>query len=186
MLGAYINYQIMEPFSVCSSDILDIQRAAKQISEFVGLKGLTFIVITTQLRKGVGGNIELRTEDNAVFVELSTETLKFSDAVLATLAHEITHKYLHRKGINCGLGPVFEYENEILTDIAAIYIGLGKLYLNGCQCSNTTKVSNSNTTTTTTEKMRVGYLDQSQLAFVYRLVCAMRNLSSANSLLSYR
>jgi hypothetical protein len=99
--------------------------------------------------------------------------------VLATLAHEITHKYLHRNGINCGLGPVFEYENEILTDIAAIYIGLGKLYLNGCQCSNTTKVSNSNITTTTTEKMQVGYLNQSQLAFVYRLICAMRNLPSA-------
>jgi len=179
-LGACVNYQIMEPFSVYTADLLDIQRAAKKISEFVGLKGLTFIVNTTQLRKGVSGNIELRSEDSAVFVELSTDTLKFSDAVLATLAHEITHKYLHRKGISCGLGPAFEYENEILTDIATIYIGLGKLYLNGCQCSNTeTKIVNPNSTTTTTEKMRVGYLDQSRLAFVYRLICAMRNLPSA-------
>ena len=65
-----------------------------------------------------------------------------------------------------GADPIRKYENEVLTDIATVFLGLGKLMLNGCEIK------------TTTEQLRSGYLDQKQLAFVYRVVCAMRRISS--------
>lgn len=47
--------------------------------------------------------------------------------VIAILAHEYTHHYLHLHDITL---PE-EYENEIFTDIAAVYLGLGHLLLLG-------------------------------------------------------
>ncbi len=185
--GAKTNYQILEPFPLNSKDIIAIQTAAKKIAEFIGLHGLTFIIAKVKLKEKVGGHVELKYGENEVFVEISEDTSKFEEAVLATLAHEIAHKYLHINGVSCGIGPTHEYENEVLTDITTIFLGLGKLMLNGCECQNVhqeqdeTVVSISNGTNpirTITETLKVGYLDRTQLAFVYRLVCAMRRIPS--------
>ena len=45
---------------------------------------------------------------------------------MGTLAHEISHKYLQINNITCGYGPAFNYHNEILTDITAVYLGFWK------------------------------------------------------------
>ncbi len=47
--------------------------------------------------------------------------------ILAILAHECTHNYLYHHQIN---NPD-EVENEVLTDLAAAYLGLGTLILDG-------------------------------------------------------
>jgi hypothetical protein len=71
---------------------------------------------------------------------------------------------------------MFEHDNEVLTDITAIYLGLGKLMLNGCECQRQWRQRTSQGTETTTTTLRSGYLTLDQFAFVYRLVCGMRRI----------
>lgn len=47
--------------------------------------------------------------------------------VLAILAHEYTHFYLHQHHVR----ENDEYENEILTEVATAYLGLGQFLVNG-------------------------------------------------------
>ena len=176
MVGAKAGYYFLEPFSLDSKNIISIQKAAKKIAEFVGLRGFTFIVATTEKERGVGGQIDL---DNSkeVFIEVSERILGFDNAVLAILAHEITHKYLHINSISVGLGPVHTYENEILTDVATVFLGLGKLMLNGCEVKNFRHEYTTEGIRNITETQKCGYLNRNQIAFVFCLICAMRKIS---------
>jgi hypothetical protein len=67
-------------------------------------------------------------------------------------------------------------DNEILTDITAVFLGFGKIMLNGCRASRVMHEPTPNGTRSVTETMTAGYLDRGQLAFAYRLICAMRNI----------
>lgn len=177
-VGAKTGYQMLEPFSLNSKDIIAIQTAAKKIAEFIGLNGFIFIIATVKQKEKVVGHIELKYGEKEVFVEISDDILQFNNAILATLVHEISHKYLNINGISCGIGPVHEYENEVLTDITTAFLGLGKLMLNGCECQNVRQEQIPGGVNTITETLKSGYLDRNQLAFVYRLICAMRRIHS--------
>lgn len=175
-VGAKTTYEMLPPFSLNPNDPIAIQAAAKKIAEFVGLQDITFIIATAKQEDKVGGHIELKPEESTIYVEISKEMKKFHATVLAVLAHEITHKYLQVNNISCGAGPFYQYENEILTDITTIFLGLGKLMLNGCECQNIREENVPGGTRIITETVKAGYLDRSQLAFVYRLVSAMRRI----------
>lgn len=178
-VGTKVGYAILVPFPVNSRDVISIQMAAKRITEFIGLHGLTFIVSPTETKEKVGAVVELEHGAKEVFVDISDDVLSSEKATLAALAHEITHKYLQINAISCGTGPFYEYENEVLTDIAAVFLGLGKLLLNGYEDQNVRQYAPTGTRTTTST-LKVGYLDRTQVAFVYRLVCAMRNIPRSN------
>lgn len=62
--------------------------------------------------------------------------------------------------------------------MAAVYLGLGKIMLNGCECIR----SRTEGGTTTTTTLKVGYISRECLAFVYRLVCEMRRIPRAKCL----
>lgn len=175
-LGTKTKYQLFEPFPLNPSDPIAIQDAAKKIAEFVGLHNLTFVVGIAKQKEKVGGHVELQYGRREVFIEISENIAKFDVAVLATLAHEITHKYLQINNISVGTGSIREYENEVLTDITAVFLGLGKLMLNGCEIKNV-RLEARTDGTYVTEQLKSGYLDCEQLTFVYRMVCAMRRIS---------
>ena len=172
-LGTKIQYQILDPFPLYSKDIIGIQNAGKIISKFIGLSDYIFVISINKLEKNTGGHIELDHGKKQVFIEISEEILKFKDAILAILAHEITHEYLYINNISFSN----KYENEILTDIAAIFLGFGKLMLNGSENEDIWKNYYFGGSTTITDKLGIGYLDRSKVAFVYLLVCSMRNIS---------
>jgi DNA-directed RNA polymerase subunit RPC12/RpoP len=172
-LGTKIQYQILDPFPLYSKDIVGIQNAGKIIAEFIGLSDYIFVISINKLEKNTGGHIELKYGNKQVFIEISEEILKFEDAILAILAHEITHEYLYINNISFSN----KYENEILTDIAAIFFGFGKLMLNGSENEDVWKNYYFGGSTTITDKLGIGYLDRSKLALVYLLVCTMRNIS---------
>lgn len=176
-LGTKTKYQLFEPFPLNPSDPIAIQDAAKKIAEFVGLHNLTFIVGIAKQKEKVGGHVELQYGRREVFIEISENIAKFDAAVLATLAHEITHKYLQINNISVGTSSIHEYENEVLTDITAVFLGLGKLMLNGCEIENV-RLEARTEGAYVTEQLKSGYLDREQLAFVYRMVCAMRRISN--------
>ncbi len=170
-LGEKYSHTTFEPFKFNSADPLRVQDAGKKISEFIGLKGLTFIISYTRQKAGVGGHIELE-KNSDVFIEIDDKYKTNSDIVLSILAHEICHKYLYINNVK--LFP--EYENEILTDLATVYTGLGKLSLNGCETITKTSTVAGNKTTTTTTTNNVGYLNRSQFAFAYKIICTMRKV----------
>jgi len=172
-LGTKIQYQILDPFPLHSKDIIGIQNVGKIIANFIGLSDYIFVISTNKLEKNTGGHIGLEYGKKQVFIEISEETLKFKDAILAILAHEITHEYLYINNISFSN----KYENEILTDIAAIFLGFGKLMLNGSENEDIWKNYYFGGSTTITDKLGIGYLDRSKAAFVYLLVCSMRNIS---------
>ena len=172
-LGTKIQYQILDSFPLYSKDIIGIQNAGKIIANFIGLSDYIFVISINKLEKNTGGHIKLEYGKKQVFIEISEEILKFEDAILAILAHEITHEYLYINNISFSN----KYENEILTDIAAIFFGFGKLMLNGSENEDIWKNYYFGGSTTITDKLGIGYLDHSKIAFVYLLVCSMRNIS---------
>lgn len=172
-IGAKVNHCIHDsPFLVDQSDIISLQTVAKKLAECIGLGGLTFIVAIAKQKEKVGGHIDLRDNQREVFIEVSENVLKYKDSVLATLVHEITHKYLQINGISLP----DEKMNEILTDTASIYLGFGRIMLNGCENYTTRHEKDWNGEKTITETLTTGYLNRDQLAFVYKLVCSMRNI----------
>lgn len=87
-----------------------------------------------------------------VFIEISSDVIARSSDTLATIAHELTHQYLESNGFPATDGP----EYELFTGTAAIFLGMGKLILNGSTA--------------------VGYLGFRNAALVYLLCCAMRRI----------
>ncbi len=170
--GAKVHYRVMPPFTVPFVDCLSIQKSAKDISDFVGLNGFTFIVGVAKQKEKVGGHIDLSTSGPSVFIEIDEKMMKFPDAVAATLCHEVCHKWLDKSGLRL---PI-TIENEILTDVSTVFLGFGKIMLNGCNTKHVRYETVPNGTRTITETMNSGYLDRGQFAFVYRLVCAMRKV----------
>jgi len=173
--GTKVHSRVMSPLAAPIHDCLAMQAAAKQIAEFIGLEGFIFIVAVAKQEEKVGGHIDLSTGGKEVFIEVDSQMVKFPDTVAAALCHEVCHKWLQVNGI----GIPLEIENEILTDISCIYLGLGKIMLNGCKAESVRCETVVNGTRTVTETMTAGYLGRDQLAFAYRLVCAMRSVPSS-------
>ena len=176
--GASVQYRVMPPFTEPFPNLLSIQTTAKDIAVFIGLTGFTFIIAIAKQKEKVAGHIDLSTGGQDVHIEIDSDMMKFPDAIGATLCHEVCHKWLHIKGIR---SPV-KIDNEILTDITSVFLGFGKIMLNGCRTQNIRYESTPNGTRTITETMTAGYLDRDQLAFVYGLVCAMRKVPLSESM----
>jgi hypothetical protein len=55
--------------------------------------------------------------------------------------------------------------------------------LNGCECQSSQSHIEGGRTVTTTHKLRIGYISRDCFAFVYRLVCAMRDIPTGKFLI---
>jgi len=170
--GANVQYRLMEPFSTPFLDCLSIQMTAKAIAEFIGLNDYTFIITVAKQTHKVAGHIDLSTQGNNVYVEVDTDMMKFPDSVAATLCHELCHKWLQIRKIN----SPNKVENEILTDITSVYLGFGKIMLNGSESEKVERHTTPDGIQTIHEGISVGYLNRFQLAFVYCMVSAMRKI----------
>lgn len=178
-VGHRTKYVQLEPFP-CTTvldgqpAIIPIQKAGKIIAQHAGLGDLIFIISATSQAPSTAGHIELRYGAPEVFVEVSRDICPHKDAVLSTLCHEVSHKFLHVNGIRHG---TMQVEKEFLTDVAAVFLGMGKIMLNGCECQRSYTKTEAGRTTTITESLRTGYISRECFAFVYRLICEMRRIS---------
>ena len=159
-------YQPSPSFS--PDDTVSVNKEARLMLDFVGLQNYTAIISYTKTKQNEGGNIEL---DNSkeVFIEISSEMKMDKDRVLAVMAHEICHKVLFVNGLYYRF-PIPQIENEKLTDLTTIYVGFGKLTLNGCHKKYETFNKNSNTITS--HLVETGYLTRRNYAFAYQAVCS--------------
>lgn len=99
--------------------------------------------------------------------------------ILAILAHESTHHYLY----NLGIEESNEIENEILTDIATAYLGLGALLLKGYLPIHWTSdewdilIASGHTNHT----MEIGYIPPENIRYAVFCSAKLRNLEKLAS-----
>lgn len=165
----------MEPFEVNPKDALDVNHAVNRLAGHVGLRGLRFIVGIGRLEPEKGGLIELKTGQTEVYIDVATSAGAFGPSLLAVLAHEISHKVLFDRRIRQEDDDLLRY--EILTDVTAIYLGFGKLLLNGYQYATTKQ--DFATHATEKRRLRFGYVSVEEVAFVHAMSCRMRDVPAS-------
>lgn len=161
-----------EPSNFNSSDIIEVQKYARRIADYIGLEKNSFIVNYSKQKDNIGGFIELDNKSTS-FIELNSNIMYRHEAVAYALCHEICHKYLISKGIM--LSPTIE--NEYLTDITTLYLGLGKITLSGCKTHDKSTNITGNKTVETTHTHNLGYLTKDEFALAYLIICKTRQLS---------
>lgn len=117
-------------------------------------------VIVSFRDMGSPGLVELSAEDDCL-VFLHERYRSDHRDIAAILAHEIAHVFLHRHGI--WLPDTFE--NEVLTDTAAIYLGIGWPILNAIrELEEKADYGQQSQTRTTREKL--GYLTPDEFGYI--------------------
>lgn len=156
-------YVLLDPFEFDSSNPVEVQKAGRRIADHLGLQDCTFVISYVPQGERHAGKIHIDT-GNEVFVEVDPQFRGKPEIVLYILSHELCHKLLYRRGIV--IEPLLE--NEILTDIATVFFGLGKLALNGCESFE----SLPNVYTGQGGKLkRLGYINLYHFAYTYYLLC---------------
>ena len=166
------DYSLYSPSSVFqSSDIISIQKEAVKMLRHLHMDDYMPIISYTTEKPNTGGHIELNDADDSknIFIYISKDYIGDDAAVLCVLAHEICHKLLHIKKFK---GKTTD-ENEVYTDLAAIYSGFGQLILNGCHDEWETSAPILNEIRTTKHTQDLGYLDIKNYAFAYALMGSM-------------
>jgi hypothetical protein len=107
------------------SDIfVSTQNIAKQIADCLGLD-ITKVVVTFVHNLGVPGKVEL-SAGNTFFIEVDERYKSNTNFISAILAHEVAHIYLFKHKI-CIKDT---FQNEVLTDTTAAFLGCAWLLLN--------------------------------------------------------
>jgi hypothetical protein len=142
----------------------------RNMCAYLGMEGLVPECRFISISDDKGGYIELGAQTVKISV---SESLKNNvKAVLATLAHEVCHKYLF---IHHVYFPNMVEVNEVYTDLCTIYVGFGHLIMEGYN----TQVGCS--------KCILGYLDREVYLSAYGIMCAvlgrsMVDVTEANEL----
>jgi hypothetical protein len=103
--------------------------------------------------------------------------------ILAIIAHESTHNYLNQKNIRID----DERDNEILTDSAAAYLGLGNLILEGYEpiIWTTDHWISGNSRGHTTRTLTIGYINTDNIRFAVAKSAVLREIEEFTSLLPF-
>ena len=111
--------------------VIRVQKIAKIIAEFYGISTST-IVVTFRKDLKVPGRVEL-SPAREFFVEIRSNLRLATDDIIAILVHEVAHIFLYQSGIK--FEPVFN--NEVLTDTTAVFLGCGSVTLNAAILNET-------------------------------------------------
>lgn len=136
--------------------VIGTQHLAKRIAAHYRLP-VTTVVVTFSSSLKPPGRVEL-SSSNEFFVELQSQYRSSPKAIGAILAHEVAHIFLHR----CGVRFPDEFENEVLTDTTAVYVGFGPTILNAAS-ESTNRLPNNMFQTHT---HHFGYLTLDEFGYI--------------------
>jgi len=108
----------------CDDIIIAVHKLANKIAQHLHLPVGT-ILVNFSISLQHPGRVEL-TQQNDYLINLHARYRQDQRDIAAILAHEITHVFLHRAKLRF---PTTD-DNEILTDTAAVYLGVGWPCLN--------------------------------------------------------
>lgn len=139
----------------------DLELEAKSILNFVGLTECVPKCKFDKTDKGIAGFTKNNLSIYEIEITVNQDYRTNSKACCAILAHEICHKVIFLCGINFKPPMPQEY-NEIYTDLCTIYIGLGKLILDGYIDANT-------------KDLKMGYLKRDMYRHTYNIIAKTTN-----------
>ncbi len=178
-VGEKATYKLMSNNGLFTYSITELNNSVKKMASFIGLESYAFIVIPDKLNSSNSGKIELG-NDREIFISISKETLKNHESTLATLSHEITHKYIQ---VNSLTNKYKGLEAEIFTDLTSVYIGFGLLMLEGCEgCNSKIEQQYNGDSTIYEEIIKVGYICADEIAYIYSTICRMRGITKEKML----
>jgi len=147
-----------------SGDENDLQRVTTEIAKHLGIAPIPDVRYDwgIKMEPEVAGQIKLASPIRCIQIPFFYVGKKYE--VGGILAHEMTHAFLTSNGI------LLEdpNENEMFTDLAAVFIGLGKLLLNGLLVAIDEHLSEGHV---------LGYLSPELIVYCYKRVNAYRSIS---------
>ncbi len=146
-------------YSKCADPIIRVQKIARDIAYHYQI-GISAVVVTFRSNLPVPGRVEL-TNARDFFIELHSQHKNDVRSTVAILAHEIAHIFLHIAGVRFA----DTFQNEVLTDTAAIFLGCGPAILNAADRTVTTSSSFSSVTTTT-RTSHFGYISIDEMGYI--------------------
>lgn len=164
--GVRAHYRILEPLPLSSTDVSALQTAARMIGDWIGLRNAMFhLSIGDSGPAQPGTGMRFDNEQEEFSVEIPKESVANPTLAMAALAQEVAHAYLIKGNITGGLHATGPASGRAFLDITAVFLGLGKLLLNGCAGALAGKAAQSPC-----------HLPPHYLAFTYRATCSMRGL----------
>lgn len=135
------------------------EKTLERMSQAVGISGLTLSFDPSLKSPGIiegGSRIVIRNEN-----------ARNANGMGAILAHEVAHAVMHQKW----QFPSMYLDNERLTDFCAVYLGFGKLMLNGHRIEVLASSSGKNSTALLFTESHFGYLPINSLVYAYNRYC---------------
>ena len=152
-----------------SSDVQSISDEGVRMLSHIGMPQYRPVITFLPEKENAAGHIELNDTDSPeVYINIGAGHKGKSKEVLCILAHELCHKVLHVKKFQAFSND----QNEVFTDLAAIYCGFGKQILNGCY-ENTMewRMYGLGFAQSVSRKQVIGYLSFKDYAYAYLLMC---------------
>lgn len=154
-------------------NVAGVRILTDRLLHYAGLQGWTAEVQRFRtLPKSVRNNPEaseagwyLGLRDHTCLFGVSPYTLGDADTVVGTMAHEVAHAWRH---INNIMGD--SKDEEPLTDLTTVYLGLGVLTTNSALVTNRTVTLHSSSMST----RRLGYLSVSAMVFLLTVQDVLR------------
>lgn len=156
-LNEYQNKNLSLPMPDQLHDpVIDVQNVARMLAQYYNFSVGT-IVVTFRSDISIHGRVELSSSHD-FFIELHQKHAERPKEIIAILAHEITHIFLYKHNISFS----DENENEILTDTAAAYLGLGSYILD----ASIEEIKRLDAYTLQTTYQHFGYLTPDEFEYI--------------------
>lgn len=145
-------------------DMPEFNKIAKFLMSCFGFQNVIPICGFSEEKKGTAGHTEYIDEDKdgvikmffPIVINIGRDAIGNPERILAIFVHEICHNVLRLNNF-----PILNgLENEIYTDLATIYLGLGKYTLRGHKYIKTKKVNLGFQINYETNTSTIGYLTE--------------------------
>ena len=141
------------------------ERVLVSMSSSVGVEGLTLSFDPDINSPGM--------IDGSGRIKVKNEYARNPNEIGAILAHEVAHGVMFKKW----RFPQLYLDNEKLTDFCAVYLGFGKLLLNGHKLSAIAAYNSAFSNSLLLSESHLGYLSVNSLIYAYSRFCDERGIS---------
>jgi hypothetical protein len=150
-----------------SGEESDLESAVSLIGKHIGIDRIPNVMFEWGIKMELEVAGQINVDTGEIKVPFYYAGKKYPLGTI--LSHEVTHSFLKSKGVWLS----DELQNEMLTDAAAVFLGLGKLYLNGV-------LSDANDCSP--ESLKLCYLSPELIGYCYKQINEVRGIAAESYL----